>query len=71
MKPTPKEAIVLILACLVFIVIVVPVLGSTIGSAIHGEPVNRPEFLKTAGDIVIYILGILSGYVLNNTQPKE
>lgn len=71
MKPTPKEAIVLILACLVFIVIVIPVIGSTVGTIIHGEPISRPEFLKTVGDIVIYILGILSGYVLNQTQPKE
>lgn len=53
---------------LVMIVVCVPVIGATIGTIMKGEPIARPEFMKTAGDIVIYCLGIISGYVLGNKE---
>jgi len=58
MKYTAKEIILLMLTGMVITILVVPVLAASIGSTIKGEPITRTEFLKTAGDIVIYVLGI-------------
>jgi hypothetical protein len=71
MKYTAKEIILLMLTGMVITILVVPVLSASIGSAIKGEPITRTEFLKTAGDIVIYVLGIISGYVLNKSDKAE
>lgn len=66
-----KDDIVRWLAITCCIVIGVPVIGATLASAIHGEPVTRPEFLAKATEIVIYILGIISGYVLGKNPEQK
>jgi len=68
-----KDLIVLFLTVMVFLVVILPVVGAVIGAIRHGEPVTQPEFLKTVGGIVSYILGIISGYVLNtsNVPPPD
>lgn len=68
---TAKEIIVVSLTAMVTLVITVPIICASIGALWYGKAIAGPEFAKTAGDIVIYVLGIVSGYVLNNTKSSE
>lgn len=71
MRFTARELIAILLAITMMVGLLLPVIGAVISNFIHGEPTTRPEFLKTVQDIMIYILGILSGFVLQNKQKEK
>lgn len=53
------------------IVLVVPIVGATLGAMYHGVPVARPEVIEKATEVAIYLLGIVSGFVLKDAKPDQ
>ena len=66
---TPRDRIAIILTCTVAFAIAAVVTGSVAAAAWHGHPIAREGMAAIVGEILIFVVGVVNGYVLGERKP--